>query len=612
MLAVRIYLPTVYTCCRVFGNAQVCVWQAAFKFCEHQSLDNVPDHGPSDSSNINNCAKDICNPDIDELVPGLAADGNCKCASPIRVLVRLKSPGFRFFEPHLRAYEKYMAAGLGVSHLSVTSYSWAGQRLLVKLSIFPSMLGDDRRFNQPEVKRIFLAFTEWSIPDNALFGPRELLSFDPPYGIAWKKRRNLSFKVEGVTSFTWEEMDRATESFHESNQIGQGGYGKVYRGVLDDGTVVAIKRAEEASRNGTNEFHNEIQLLSRLHHRNLVSLIGYYVDDDEQVGRKSRTDGSITGSSLRQMLVYEFMSGGTLRDHLSRTFFCNWLDFYPFLTLSALTATFTRPLNVRSRLVIALGAARGILYLHTEANPPIFHRDIKSTNILLDEKNNPKVADFGLSKLAPVSDADGLSGHVSTVVRGTPVSINFQTQAVFYEPFPWFEQGYLDPEYFLTHKLTDKSDVYSFGVVRLAFEAGMILNVVDSRMGPLASELLERFVRLALACSSDEPQARPSMSDVVRDLEALRLAATRPDSLADSEPGSSFRRLDSSIVLSEKLAENDDSQCIGVVLPRYSFFLPLASLTENLWAREVPEKKPTVLTISNRILSRIFTGEVKH
>lgn len=107
-----------------------------------------------------------------------------------------------------------------------------------------------------------------------------------------------------------------------------------------------------------------------------------------------------------------------------------------------------------TRLRIALGSARGILYLHTEANPPIYHRDIKASNILLDSRKVAKVADFGLSRLAPVPDFEGTTpGHVSTVVKGTP--------------------GYMDPEYFLTHKLTDKSDVYSFGVVLLELITGL-------------------------------------------------------------------------------------------------------------------------------------------
>ncbi|XP_057823527.2 uncharacterized protein LOC131035817 [Cryptomeria japonica] len=212
-----------------------------------------------------------------------------------------------------------------------------------------------------------------------------------------------------------------------------------------------------------------------------------------------------------QMLVYEYMPNGTLREHLS--------------------ASSKKPLNFVQRLRIALGAARGILYLHTEANPPIFHRDIKASNILLDHKFNARVADFGLSKLAPLPDLEGSApGHVSTVVKGTP--------------------GYLDPEYFLTHKLTDKSDVYSFGVVllelltgmqpiqhgknivrevKMAHESGMILSVIDQRMGSYPIECLEPFNNLALSCCKNETDTRPSMAEVVDKLEKILQFTPRLD-----------------------------------------------------------------------------------
>ncbi|MCH82930.1 putative LRR receptor-like serine/threonine-protein kinase, partial [Trifolium medium] len=194
------------------------------------------------------------------------------------------------------------------------------------------------------------------------------------------------------------------------------GYGKVYKGILSNGTVVAIKRAQQGSLQGEKEFLTEISILSRIHHRNLVSLVGYCDEEGEQ------------------MLVYEFMSNGTLRDHLS--------------------VTSEKPLTFAMRLKIALESAKGLVYLHTEAEPPIFHRDVKSSNILLDSKFTAKVADFGLSRLAPVPDVHGIiPGHVSTAVVGTP--------------------GYLDPEYFLTHAFTNKSDVYSLGVVFLELLTGM-------------------------------------------------------------------------------------------------------------------------------------------
>ncbi|GMP90003.1 hypothetical protein CsSME_00041334 [Camellia sinensis var. sinensis] len=400
-------------------------------------------------------------------------------------------------------------------------------------------------FNRTEVQRIRSMFTGWHIPDSDIFGPYELIDFPlwGPYkdvipsstsksGISkgalagivvgtvagalilsavvslliWRlhmnkytavsKRRRLSkitIKIDGVKDFSYQEMALATNNFDASSQVGQGGYGKVYKGILADGTVVAIKRALEGSLQGEKEFLTEIELLSRLHHRNLVSLLGYCDEEGEQ------------------MLVYEFMSNGTLRDHLS--------------------GAAKEPPGFAMRLRIALGSSKGILYLHTEADPPIFHRDVKASNILLDSKFTAKVADFGLSRLAPVPDIEGMTpGHVSTVVKGTP--------------------GYLDPEYFLTHKLTDKSDVYSLGVVFLelltgmhpishgknivrevnvAYRSGMIFSVIDEKMGSYPSDCVERFVNLALKCCQDETDNRPSMSEVVRELESIWLMMPESD-----------------------------------------------------------------------------------
>ncbi|CAJ1970783.1 unnamed protein product [Sphenostylis stenocarpa] len=286
-------------------------------------------------------------------------------------------------------------------------------------------------------------------------------------------------------------MALATNNFSESAQIGEGGYGKVYKGRLPDGTVVAIKRAQEGSLQGEREFLTEIELLSRLHHRNLVSLIGYCDEEGEQA------------MVCPKMLVYEYMPNKTLRDHLS--------------------VHSKEALSFSLRLKIALGSAKGLLYLHTEADPPIFHRDVKASNILLDSRYTAKVADFGLSRLAPVPDTEGnVPGHVSTVVKGTP--------------------GYLDPEYFLTRNLTDKSDVYSLGVVflelltgrppiyhgeniirqvNMAYRSGGISLVVDKRFESYPSEYAEKFLTLALKCCKDLPDERPKMAEVARELEYM-------------------------------------------------------------------------------------------
>ncbi|RDX99607.1 putative LRR receptor-like serine/threonine-protein kinase, partial [Mucuna pruriens] len=464
---------------------------------------------------------------------------NCFCALPLIVAYRLKSPGFSDFLPYLNLFQSYMTSGVEISinQLQYDFYWQVGPRLRMDLKFFPAYVDNtsDHLFNTSELLRITSMFTGWLIPDNDLFGPYELIGFTllGPYqdvigenskrsrittgalvGIiigaiacavtlsaivtilivriklrdyhAVSKRRHaskISIKIDGVRAFTYEELSSATNNF--SAQVGQGGYGKVYKGILSDGTVVAIKRAQEGSLQGEKEFLTEISLLSRLHHRNLVSLIGYCDEEGEQ------------------MLVYEFMSNGTLRDHLS--------------------VTAKEPLSFAMRLKIALGAAKGLMYLHTEADPPIFHRDVKASNILLDSKFSAKVADFGLSRLAPVPDMEGVvPGHVSTVVKGTP--------------------GYLDPEYFLTHKLTDKSDVYSLGVVFLelltgmhpishgknivrevnvAYQSGVVFSIIDGRMGSYPSEHVEKFLTLAMKCCEDEPEARPRMAEVVRELENI-------------------------------------------------------------------------------------------
>lgn len=489
-------------------------------------------------TNSSPCPTQACPPPYEYSV-------NCFCAIPLIVDYRLKSPGFSNFLPYLNEFKDYMTTGVNIStnQLEYQFYWQAGPRLRMELKFFPVYVDNtsDHIFNRSELQRITTMFTGWLIPDSDLFGPYELIGFDllGPYqdeigkssksGISTgalvgivigaiacavtlsaivtililrvklkdyhsiSKRRHaskISIKIDGVRAFTYGELSSATNNF--SAQVGQGGYGKVYKGILSDGTVVAIKRAQEGSLQGEKEFLTEISLLSRLHHRNLVSLIGYCDEEGEQ------------------MLVYEFMPNGTLRDHLS--------------------VTAKEPLTFAMRLKIALGAAKGLMYLHTEADPPIFHRDVKASNILLDSKFAAKVADFGLSRLAPVPDMEGVvPGHVSTVVKGTP--------------------GYLDPEYFLTHKLTDKSDVYSLGVVFLelltgmqpishgknivrevnvAYQSGVIFSIIDGRMGSYPSEHVEKFLTLAMKCCEDEPEARPRMAEVVRELE--NIWSTMPES----------------------------------------------------------------------------------
>ncbi|KAL1202066.1 putative LRR receptor-like serine/threonine-protein kinase [Cardamine amara subsp. amara] len=466
----------------------------------------------------------------------------CFCAAPLLVGYRLKSPGFSDFVPYRSEFAEYITSGLNLnlSQLRIDSFQWQkGPRLRMYLKFFPvfdSNANNTFKFNSSEVRRIRALFTGWNIQDEDLFGPYELMNFTlsdvyrdvfPSASPSGVSKGALAGIVLGSVAATatitaiialiimrkrikgYTAVARRKRSSKASLKI-EGGYGKVYKGTLGNGTVVAIKRAQEGSLQGEREFLTEIELLSRLHHRNLVSLVGFCDEEGEQ------------------MLVYEYMENGTLRDNIS--------------------VKLQEPLDFAMRLRIALGSAKGILYLHTEANPPIFHRDIKASNILLDSRFTAKVADFGLSRLAPVPDMDGISPHhVSTVVKGTP--------------------GYLDPEYFLTHQLTDKSDVYSLGVVflelltgmhpithgknivrevNIAYQSGSILSVVDKRMSSVPDECLENFAILALRCCREETDARPSMAEVVRELEMIwelmpesQVAKTADLSETMSQPSSS-------------------------------------------------------------------------
>ncbi|WJX37069.1 hypothetical protein P8452_24880 [Trifolium repens] len=525
----NIDLPTNVTVL-LHGNPVCSNNNSLIQLCNSEGVNDTSDLVPTNGIGV--CPAQSCPPPYEFSL-------DCFCAAPLLVRYRLKSPGFSDFIPYINDFEEYLTAGLSIntSQLNFTFQWEAGPRLRMNLKFFPVYFGPNSShiFNETEVQRIKSMFTGWNIPDSDLFGPYELLNFNLGFyqnvtttssksgistgaivGIvlgaiacavtlsaivtllilrtklkdyrAVSKRRRVSkssIKMDGVRSFTYEEMSSATNHFSSSAQVGQGGYGKVYKGILPDGTAVAIKRAQEGSLQGEKEFLTEISLLSRLHHRNLVSLIGYCDEEGEQ------------------MLVYEYMPNGTLRDHLS--------------------VTAKEPLTFIMRLKIALGSAKGLMYLHNEADPPIFHRDVKASNILLDSKLSAKVADFGLSRLAPVPDMEGIvPGHVSTVVKGTP--------------------GYLDPEYFLTHKLTDKSDVYSLGVVfleiltgmhpishgknivrevNLSYQSGVIFSIIDPQMGSYPSEHVEKFLTLALKCCNDEPDNRPKMAEVVRELENI-------------------------------------------------------------------------------------------
>ncbi|XP_068642456.1 probable serine/threonine-protein kinase PBL28 isoform X2 [Aristolochia californica] len=244
---------------------------------------------------------------------------------------------------------------------------------------------------------------------------------------------------QGSSVFTLKEMEEATSSFSEENLVGKGGFGRVYRGTLRSGEVVAVKKMELPpfkAAEGEREFRVEVDILSRLYHPNLVALIGYCAD------------------GKHRFLVYEFMHNGNLQDHLQNGGLSERKRDWPL------------------RLKVALGAARGLHYLHSGSavGIPVVHRDFKSTNILLNANFEAKISDFGLAKLMP----EGQEMYVTTKVLGT--------------------FGYFDPEYTSTGKLTLQSDVYAFGVVLLELLTGR--RAVDLCQGPTHQNLVLQMKHL--------------------------------------------------------------------------------------------------------------------
>ncbi|KAM3714952.1 hypothetical protein ACJW31_01G372100 [Castanea mollissima] len=485
----------------------------------------------------NNCQPINCNLDQD-------SSPNCKCAYPYKGTLFFRAPSFSdldnpsyYIDIQGSLMKFAQSHKLPVDSVSVSNlFKDSSEKLEMSIQVFPS--GQDR-FNRTGISNIGFVLSNQTFKPPDKFGPFYFKAM--PYGpfseeyIESKKQSSIGViigaaiggtvlllllllagfyafhqkrraerasdqlhpfarwdpnngsggvpQLKGARCFSFEELKKHTNKFSEENSIGSGGYGKVYLGTLPTGQLIAIKRAQKESMQGGLEFKTEIELLSRVHHKNLVSLVGFCFDQGK--------------------------SGFRL----------DWMR----------------------RLKIALGAARGLAYLHELANPPIIHRDIKSTNILLDEHLNAKVSDFGLSK--PMGE--GEKGHVSTQVKGT--------------------MGYMDPEYYMTQQLTEKSDIYSFGVVmlelitaRMPIERGKyIVRVVQTAidrtkdlynlqeiLDPIISlqtslKGLEKFVDLAMRCVEELGGNRPTMGDVVKEIEnVMHMVGLNPNAESASTSAS--------------------------------------------------------------------------
>jgi serine/threonine protein kinase len=294
--------------------------------------------------------------------------------------------------------------------------------------------------------------------------------------------------VEKVKLFASKELDKATDHYNVNRMLGQGGQGTVYKGMLADGKIIAVKKSKILDEGNLRQFINEVVILSQINHRNVVKLLGCCLETEVP------------------LLVYEFIPNGTLSQLLHSP-----SDELPF--------------TWEMRLRIATEVAGALSYLHSAASIPIYHRDVKSTNILLDDKYRAKVADFGTSKSVTIDQT-----HVTTLVQGT--------------------FGYLDPEYFQSSQFTDKSDVYSFGVVLVELLTGQkavsfcrsedearslvtyfLMSIEDNRLSGILDpqvkvqgrkEDIMMVAVLAKSCLSMKGKERPAMKEVTMVLEGIR------------------------------------------------------------------------------------------
>ncbi|CAA7039371.1 unnamed protein product [Microthlaspi erraticum] len=298
--------------------------------------------------------------------------------------------------------------------------------------------------------------------------------------------------VEKTRVFSSRELEKATENFSKNRILGEGGQGTVYKGMLVDGSIVAVKKSKVVDEDKLEEFINEVVILSQINHRNIVKLLGCCLETQVPV------------------LVYEYISNGNLFEHLYDEF-----DDYTITTWEV-------------RLRIAIEVAGALSYLHSAASSPIYHRDVKSTNIMLDEKYRAKVSDFGTSRTVTVDHT-----HLTTVVSGTV--------------------GYMDPEYFQSSQFTDKSDVYSFGVVLVELITGekpvsflrsqenrtlatyfthvmkenKLFDIIDARIRDGCKlNQVTAAAKIARRCLNMKGRKRPSMREVSMELEKIRASSS--------------------------------------------------------------------------------------
>ncbi|XP_039126313.1 receptor-like serine/threonine-protein kinase SD1-7 [Dioscorea cayenensis subsp. rotundata] len=285
----------------------------------------------------------------------------------------------------------------------------------------------------------------------------------------------------GLPSFSFDIIAAATNNFHENNKLGEGGYGPVFKGKLSNGQEIAVKRLSKQSMQGLDEFMNEVFIISKIQHRNLVRLLGCCIDGEEK------------------LLIYEFLTNKSLDAFLFDSTKCAQLDW-------------------RKRYNIIIGIARGLVYLHRDSRLKIIHRDMKASNILLDEQFNPKISDFGMAQI--IGEDQNL--EKTTRVVGTI--------------------GYMAPEYMVEGQYSEKTDVFSFGVLLLEIMSGQrnkfnkdrgddknllgtvwrlwveneVLEVIDPSLGESwpPSDVL-KCIKVGLLCVQEFPEDRPTMAAVI-------------------------------------------------------------------------------------------------